>query len=136
MKYVSNGNPALLVWNPETKRFLCQFVDGVFETEEKKAIKILDTIAATKKKDMEGKPVPPRISRADGKKAVASELKQAPTAPEDLSIKQLKEYAKEKGIDIPKKAKGKTAILEIITEAEAGEPVASDDQGDGSDSAD
>ena len=127
MKYLSNGNPGMLIWNPETKKILCKFVDGEFETEDKKEIKILDVVAATKKKDASGKLVQPRIRRADGSEAKASKLDHAPTAPEDMSVKQLTEYAKEKGIDLPKKAKGKTAILEIVTEAMA------DDSGDDAD---
>lgn len=116
-KYISNGNPNMLIWNPETKKYLCQFEDGFFETNDKKAIAILDTVAATEKKDSLGNPIPPRISRADGKKTEAVKLDHAPTAPEDMSIKQLKAYAKENEIDIPKNAKGKTDVLAVIEEA-------------------
>ncbi len=121
MKYISNGNPNMVIWNPETKKNLCQFQNGVFETNDKKAIEILDTVAAMEKKDINGKPLPPRISRADGKKTEIAELNHAPTAPEDMSVKQLAAYAKENEIDIPKNAKGKTAILAVIAEAEAAE---------------
>ena len=117
MKYVSNGNPNMVIWNPETKKLLCQFSNGEFETNDKKAIEILDTVAAMKKKDINGNPLPPRISRADGKKTKAAELKHAPTAPEDMSFEQIKAYAKEHKIDLPEKAKSKTKILAIITEA-------------------
>lgn len=117
MKYVSNGNPNMCIWNPETKKLLCQFQDGEFETNDKKAIEILDTVAAMEKEDINGNPLPPRISRADGAKTKAAELKHAPTAPEDMSLKQIIAYAKENKIDIPKKAKGKNAILEIVTAA-------------------
>lgn len=117
VKYKSNGNPNLYVWNPETKKLLCQFVNGFFETDDKKAIQILDTVAAMEKEDIHGNPIPPRLSRDDGKQTEPAPLDHAPTAPEDMSIKQLAAYAKENEIDIPKKAKGKTAILAVIEEA-------------------
>ena len=117
MKYVSNGNPNMIIWNPETKKILCQFQDGKFETNDKKAIVILDNVAATENRNMLGEIKPPRISRDDGTKTKTTQLDHAPTAPEDMSIKQLIAYAKENEIDIPKKAKGKTAVLAVIEEA-------------------
>lgn len=123
VKYISNGNPNMLIWNPETKKMLCQFINGEFETDNKKAIQILDTVAAAERKDSLGNPLPPRISRADGAKAKAVALDHAPTAPEDMSVKQLKAYAKENEIDIPAKAKSKKDILGMIYGADESEVV-------------
>lgn len=109
-KYVSNGNPNMLVWNPETKALLCQFSDGVFETDDKNAIRVLDTLAAKEEN--------PRVSRADGTKTKKAVLVEPPTPPEDMSEKQLKAYAKENDIELPKNAKTKVAILAFLAEAE------------------
>ncbi|MCK5609784.1 hypothetical protein KAR91_48380 [Candidatus Pacearchaeota archaeon] len=121
VKYVSNGNPDMLIWNPESKKMLCQFQNGEFETDKKKAIQILDTVAAAKRKDSLGNPLPPRISRADGAKTKAAKLDHAPTAPEDMSVKQLKDYAKENKIELPAKVKSKKDILGMIYGADESE---------------
>jgi len=101
----------LHVWNPKKNRMLCQFQDGLYETEDEYEIGLLDNV--------------PSVERVDGK---APKAKKAETAPlpdipvEDMSVPQLKKFAKVKGIQIPSSKRSKVMILDhVLAEIESAE---------------
>lgn len=106
MKYKSLVNARLLVWNPLENRKLCQFENGEYEAETKEEKKILDTI--------------PGVVRSDGTSPTEAESKPVEAAEiplDEQSVKQIKAFAKQNGIDLPKSATTKKAILAVIDEA-------------------
>ena len=106
MKYKSLVSDSLLVWNPLKQKMLCQFVNGEYEAETRDEQKVLDTI--------------PGVVRADGTSPTEAESKPVEAAEvplDERSVKQIKAFAKENGVDLPKSATTKKAILAAIAEA-------------------
>ena len=94
MKYLSEI-PHLQVWNPTKRKPLCTFKNGEYETDDELEISILDSVAG--------------VTRADGSEPEGEEYV-APPEPEkviaemdldEMSLKQLREYAKSNKITIP-----------------------------------
>ena len=109
MKYLSNANLFLSIWDEENGKKLCQFVNGEYETNDKREIEILDSVAAQVDAPIrrEGKPGP-AIKDPD-KQPIELKLK-------DMGIPQLKKIAKAENINIPL-ATSKNAIIEVIEAA-------------------
>ena len=101
-------NQGLVPWNRAKGKTFGPFVNGEYETEDAEEIAILDRISD--------------VYHADGSPPVeAEEVVEADVNLEDMSIKQLKEYAKAEEISL-KGAKTKAEIVKAIQAEIEAEP--------------
>lgn len=102
-------NQGLVPWNRAKGKTFGPFVNGEYKTEDAEEIAILDRVAD--------------VHRAGGAAPVeADEVVEADVVLEDMSIPQLRKYAKEEELELPKGLKSKAEVLKAVQDAIA-EPV-------------
>ncbi len=116
--YKSNTSKNLRVWDAQKNKLLCRFDQGVYETDDERIIKVLESVPEVELVGASSAPV--KSKAADNVDSLVIDVDGVELTMKN-TLADMREFAEELEIELPAAAKSKKAVMKFLAKELADE---------------